>query len=100
MGDSSETDLRFVRAAGRRTRVFLVVSLAGVLVGAGLAFWSGYRRWSDPAFPLGLRLVIVVLILLNARQNLRQYRYAVALEGLLCQNPMRHRDGKHDGPEN
>ena len=36
------------------------------------AFW----RFEDPAFPIGVRVALVTLILLNARQNLRQYKYA------------------------
>jgi hypothetical protein len=34
----------------------------------------------NPHFDVGARAVIVVLVLLNARQNLRQYRYAGILE--------------------
>ena len=83
MDVSDGSSRRFARTAVRRKRLFVMLSLAGVVVGTGLAVWYAYRRWSDPSFPLGLRLVIVVLVLLNARQNLRQYRYAVALEGLL-----------------
>ena len=49
----------------------------------GLAGWYLFRRWAEPDFALGLRGVLVLLILLNARQNLRQYRYANALERLL-----------------
>jgi hypothetical protein len=80
MNDSNN---RFARAAVRRKRLFLGLSFVGVAVGAGLTAWYGWRRWADPDYPLGLRAVIVVLILLNARQNLRQYRYAVALERLM-----------------
>ena len=40
--------------------------------------------WSrNPAYPIGPRAVIVLLVLLNARQNLRQYKYARLIEGLL-----------------
>ncbi len=99
MDVSDGSSRRFARTAVRRKRLFVMLSVAGVVVGTGLAAWYAYRRWSDPSFPLGLRLVIVVLVLLNARQNLRQYRYAVALEGLLCQNLQRPHDGKDDGRE-
>ena len=37
----------------------------------------------DPLFPVAARAVIVVLVLLNARQNLRQYRYATVLGKVL-----------------
>jgi hypothetical protein len=73
----------FGRAAVRRKRLFLALSLAGVAVGLGLAAYYGYRRFHDPQYALGLRAVVVLLILLNARQNLRQYRYALVLEKLL-----------------
>jgi hypothetical protein len=73
---------RFLRGAVRRRRVFLLLSAAGVAVAAGLAAYYAYRRWLDADFPLGLRAVLVVLILLGARQNLRQYRYASLLEKL------------------
>ncbi|NIL99684.1 MAG: hypothetical protein GTN89_01690 [Acidobacteria bacterium] len=78
--DSNE---RFARTAVRRKNLFLVLSLAGVVVGLGLAVWFGYRRWADPSAGSGLAFVVVVLVLLNARANLRQYRFAVALERLL-----------------
>ena len=78
--DSSD---RFVRTAVRRKKLFLVLSVAGVAVGLGLAAWFGYRRWAAAGTPAASTIVIVVLILLNARANLRQYRFAGALERLL-----------------
>ncbi len=74
---------RFTRTAVRRKKLFLVLSLAGVAIGLGLAAWFGYRRWAEPASGSGLAFVVVILVLLNARANLRQYRYALALERLL-----------------
>ena len=73
----------FAASAVRRARLFLVLSLAGIGVGVALALFTAWRRLADPAFPVGLRLVIVILVLLNARQNLRQYRYARVLALLL-----------------
>lgn len=72
----------FVRASIRRRRLFLALSVAGLAVAAGLLVYYGIRRFSDPGFPLGMRSVLVILILLNARQNLRQYRYTGALSKL------------------
>ncbi len=80
---------RFIRTAVRRKKLFLILSATGVAIGLGLAVWFGYRRWAEPDAPAALRFVVVVLILLNARSNLRQYRFAVALERLL----ERGRDG-------
>ena len=70
----------FVERAVRRKRGFLVLSIVGVVVGLLLAVYYGYRGWTDPEYPLGIRAAIVVLILLSARHNLRQYRYAHILE--------------------
>ncbi len=80
---------RFVRTAVRRKKLFLILSATGVAIGLGLAAWFGYRRWAEPNAPTALHFVVVVLILLNARANLRQYRFAGALERLL----ERGRDG-------
>jgi hypothetical protein len=41
-----------------------------------------WKRVHDPSFQLAPRLVLIVLILLNARQNLRQHKYALLLEKL------------------
>ena len=67
------------RAIGRK-RLFLALSALGVVVGLGLGlfFWLTH----EPGDPTGLQAVVVVLILLNARGNLRQVRYVNALEQL------------------
>ena len=44
----TESSLRFARAAVRRKRVFLALSVTGVVVGSVLAVWYAYRRWTDP----------------------------------------------------
>jgi len=85
MNPGDVTSDRFVRTAVRRKKVFLVLSVAGVAIGLGLAVWFGYRRWAEPQATGALPLVVVVLVLLNARANLRQYRFAEALERLLRQ---------------
>lgn len=74
----------FVQRAVRRKRLFLVLSVIGVAVGLALAGWWGYRR-VVLGESLELRAVVVLLVLLNARNQLRQFRYAAALEGLLTQ---------------
>ena len=50
------------------------------MIGLALAGYTGHRAAVDPAAPTGIRIALVVLILLNARQNLRQYRFAGILE--------------------
>jgi hypothetical protein len=78
----SASERRFVAASVRRERFFLGLSVAGVAIAIGLVVYYGLRRAADPALPLALRGVLVVLILLNARQNLRQFRYARILRKL------------------
>lgn len=72
-------DSRFAdRAILGRPR-FLILSLSGVVVAAVLCGYYAYQRVQDPTYPLGVRAALVVLILLNARQNLRQYKFATLL---------------------
>ena len=70
----------FAARAVRRGRLFVVLSIAGLVIAAGLAIYYGVRKFQDPGFSIGARVVILVLILLNSRQNLRQYRFAKILE--------------------
>lgn len=72
----------FAERAMRRKEVFRVLSIAGIVIAAGLALFYGWKRLEDPAYPIGPRAVLIVLILLNARQNLRQHKYALLLEKL------------------
>ena len=68
----------FVERCVRRQHIFLVLSAIGVAVGLGLALW-----WAlDGKAGHSLEFVVVLLILLNARNQLRQWRYAKALERL------------------
>ena len=78
----TDSEIRFAGRAVRRGRVFLALACGGVAIALALTVFYGYRRWTDPSFPLGVRAVVVLLILLNARQNLRQYRYASLLRKL------------------
>ena len=73
------------RAVGRK-RLFLRLSVLGVVVGLGLAVYYAWMSSQDPDYALGLRSVVVLLVLLNARQNLRQYKYACALQALGVQS--------------
>jgi hypothetical protein len=80
--DLNEVERAFAARAVRRKEVFRVLSIAGVVIAAGLTLFYGWERLRDPSYPLAPRLVLVVLILLNARQNLRQHKYAALLEKL------------------
>jgi len=78
----TDSEIRFAGRAARRGHLFLALACGGVLIALALSVFYGYRRWTDPNFPVGVRAVVVLLILLNARQNLRQYRYASLLRKL------------------
>ncbi|HZN54590.1 MAG TPA: hypothetical protein VFB67_04650 [Candidatus Polarisedimenticolaceae bacterium] len=73
----------FARRAVRRRKLFLRLSIAGLAIAFGLTVLYSIFWWRDHAYPIGPRAVIVLLVLLNARQNLRQYRYAGVLARLL-----------------
>ena len=79
----TDAESRFAARALRRKGLFLALSIAGVVIAAGLTAYYVARVAADPDFPIGPRAVIIVLILLNARQNLRQYRFAGILEQVL-----------------
>ena len=74
------TQRRFVERALRRKKLFLALSIVGMAIAGVLAAYYGVRRFSDPTFPIGTRAVIIILILLNSRQNLRQYRFTSFIE--------------------
>ena len=77
-------DERFALRAIRRKRLFLGLSVAGLAIAGALIVLYGVLWWRDPKFPVAPRAVIVLLVLLNARQNLRQYKYARVLSGLMA----------------
>ena len=81
----NENDERFAFRAMRRKRLFLGLSIAGLVIAFALTVLYGVLWFRIPAFPIAPRAVIVLLVLLNARQNLRQYKYARILEGLMGQ---------------
>ncbi len=78
----NEGERAFAEQAVQRKAVFRTLAVAGVAIGALLALYYGWERAHDPSSPLASHLALVVLILLNARQNLRQHKYAVLLEKL------------------
>jgi hypothetical protein len=78
----TNSERSFVRGAIGKRRLFLGLSVVGVIVGLGLAAFYLWQRFHQPDYPFGVRMVVVLLVLLNARQNLRQYRYATVLREL------------------
>ena len=76
-------DEAFTQRLIRRKKLFLALAIAGVSIAAMLSTYYVWRKWHDPRFQVGARAVIVVLVLLNARQNLRQYKCARIVARLL-----------------
>ena len=78
----TEADRRFMARAIQRQKVFLVLSGVGVLAGLSLFAWAilEITRGADSA--TGLRFALAILVLLNARQNLRQAKFANILKQL------------------
>ncbi len=72
----------------QRRKLFLVLSIASVIVGLGLAVFYSWEAYTQPGFDTGIHVVLVVLILLNARQNLRQYSYAKILERMISETAL------------
>jgi hypothetical protein len=83
----TESEERFARRAVRRKRLFLGMSIAALVVAASLTILYAVWWYLDRAFAVGPRAVIILLVLLNARQQLRQYKYATILERLLPPPP-------------
>ena len=78
----TETERQFAAKAIRRKQLFRTISNLSIGVALLLAVVYGFERLNDPSFQLAPRAVIILLILLNARQNLRQHKYAAILEKL------------------
>ncbi len=67
-----------------RSRLFLRLSVLGVAVALGVALWWWWQGiWAADDGTRGLRAVVITLVLLNARQNLRQHRYAEVLANVM-----------------
>ena len=77
---ATNSQQRFVERAVRRKKLFLALSIVGIVIAGVMGAYYGFRRLNDPTYPIGPRAVIVVLILLNSRQNLRQYRFVSFIE--------------------
>ncbi len=78
----TDAERQFAARAVRRKGLFRMLSNVSVGVAALLAVFYGFERLRDSTYSIGPRAVIILLILLNARQNLRQYKYAAILEKL------------------
>ena len=79
----TDAERAFAAKAIRRKELFRKISNVSIAVAVLLAVVYGIERVRDPSFALAPRAVIILLILLNARQNLRQHKYAAILEKLV-----------------
>ena len=86
IGSLDPGESAFAARAVRRKRLFLALSVAGLGAAAAYTVLCVVLKKINPAFEVGPRAVIVLLVLLNARQNLRQYRYACVIEKILPAN--------------
>jgi hypothetical protein len=77
----NDKDTRFVAQAIRRERLFLVLMAVGLVVGVGLLAWSAGAAVQGESW--SVRFVLAILVLLNARGNLRQAKYARILRELV-----------------
>lgn len=79
----TDPELGFARRAIRRKKLFLFFSITSVIVGLTLASYYAWQFATQPGFAAGIHFMLVLLILLMARHNLRQYYYAKILEKLI-----------------
>ena len=79
----TDAERAFAAKAIRRKELFRRISNVSIAVALLLAVVYGIERVRDPSYALAPRAVIILLILLNARQNLRQHKYAAILEKLV-----------------
>lgn len=79
----TDSEVDFARRSIKRKKLFLALSITSVIVGLSLALFYAWQYATQPDFALGIHFVLVLLILLMARQNLRQYYYAKILEKLI-----------------
>ena len=66
----------------RRKKLFLGLSIISVIIAIILAVYYIWATLNQPNFDKGIHFILVILILLNARQNLRQYQYAKLFDAI------------------
>ena len=54
----SDSERLFVGRAVRRERLFLVLSMAGVVAALLLGVYTIYQRWLDPHYAIGARAAL------------------------------------------
>jgi len=79
----SQYQENLIKKVIQRKKLFLSLSLISVIIALILAAYYIWESFNQPNFDKGIHFVLVLLILLNARQNLRQYQYSKLFEWLL-----------------
>jgi len=78
----SKYEKNLVERTIKRKNLFKTLSIVSVLIGLGLSIYYAWEFYAEPNFKVGIHFALVILILLNARQNLRQHNFAKILERL------------------
>lgn len=79
----TEYEHKLAAMAIKRKTLFLALAIISVIVGPGLAVFYAREAYIQPGFDTGIHFVLVILILLDGGQNLREYRYAKILETVI-----------------
>ena len=66
--------------------MYLPISLVSVGIGVGLGLFYVWEAITNQGGDLTIRFVMVILILLSARQNLRQHYFVNIIESLIREN--------------
>ncbi len=102
----TDSELKFSYRAIRRKKLFLPISIISVVIGLGLAMFYIWQAVVNPDYNITIHFVLVILILLSARQNLRQHYYVKIIEKLLAEvsmsdnTPNRVKNGDSTLPQN
>ncbi len=91
----NDSQRHFAEGVLRKRRIFLPVMALGILVGAAVVIHAVWLGQTHPDSLTGLRTILGIMILLNARQQLRQHRYAGILAVLLA-DPVQNQSSPSD----
>ena len=90
----TDSEIHFAKRAIRRRQLYLTLSIISVILGVGLGVFFTWQAVTQTGTPSSIHFVVVILILLAGRQNLRQYRYAIILEKLLADRGVNGEGGR------
>jgi hypothetical protein len=78
MGDLTEKEIRFLSGAAKRKKLFLISSVATVVVAMSFLVYHGLVARDMN----GLRFAVIIILLLSGRTYLRLYKSAVIFSKL------------------